>query len=285
MGILSVQSHVAYGHVGNSAAVFPLQRLGYEVWPVHTVQFSNHPGYGDWQGQVFAAEHIGAVVDGLAARGALESCAAVLSGYLGSASLGRVVAETVERVRAANPAALYLCDPVMGDRETGLYVPEEIPAFLRARAVPLADVLTPNLFELEQLAGRRLADRTEAVAAARELRALGPSVVVVTSLRDGDTPADAIDILAVTAESAWQVRTPYLPLTPPINGAGDALAALFLGHYLKNRETPAALADAAAAVFAVVSATQTAGTRELQLIAAQDEMMCPSRRFPAERIA
>ena len=284
MSILSIQSHVAFGHVGNAAAVFPLQRLGFEVWPVHTVQFSNHPGYGDWQGQVFSAEHIRKIIDGLAARGALGACDAVLSGYLGAASLGQAVADTVGRVRAANPAALYLCDPVMGDTDGGLYVRDDIPAFLRARAVPLADVLTPNLFELEQLAECRVASRTEAVTAARRLIGLGPSVVVVTSLRHDKTPAEAIDILAVTADSAWQVRTPFLPFDPPPNGAGDALAALFLAHYLKARDAPAALAEAAAAVFAIVAATQTAGTRELQLISAQEEMVRPSRRFPVEQV-
>ncbi len=285
MNILSIQSHVAYGHVGNAAAVFPLQRLGFEVWPVHTVQFSNHPGYGGWQGQVFSAEHIGAVIDGLAARGALGACDAVLSGYLGTASLGEAVAAAVSRVRAANPAALYLCDPVMGDAGTGLYVRDDIPAFLRARAVPLADVLTPNLFELQQLAGCAIADRTEAVAAARRLLALGPKVIVITSLRHDETPADAIDIVAVTADGAWRVRTPFLAFDPPPNGAGDALAALFLAHYLRTRQAAAALAEAAAAVFAVISATHAAGTRELQLIAAQNEMVRPSRRFPAERFS
>jgi len=284
MSILSIQSHVAYGHVGNAAAVFPLQRLGFEVWPVHTVQFSNHPGYGDWRGEVFTADHIGAVIDGIAARGALDACAAVLSGFLGTARVGQVVADTVRRVRAANPTALYLCDPVMGDTDTGLYVHDDIPDFLRTHAVPLADILTPNLFELEQLTACRIATRAEAVAAARGLLALGPKVVVVTSLRHNQTPAEAIDMLAVTPEGAWQVRTPYLPLDKPVNGAGDVLAALFLGHYVRTREAPTALADTAASVFAIVSATQTAGTRELQLVAAQANLVAPSRRFPVEKI-
>jgi len=284
MSILSIQSHVAYGHVGNAAAVFPLQRLGFEVWPVHTVQFSNHPGYGDWRGEVFTADHIGAVIDGIAARGALDACAAVLSGFLGTARVGQVVADTVRRVRAANPTALYLCDPVMGDTDTGLYVHDDIPDFLRTHAVPLADILTPNLFELEQLTACRIATRAEAVAAARGLLALGPKLVVVTSLRHNQTPAEAIDMLAVTPEGAWQVRTPYLPLDEPVNGAGDVLAALFLGHYVRTREAPTALADTAASVFAIVSATQTAGTRELQLVAAQANLVAPSRRFPVEKI-
>ena len=285
MSILSIQSHVAYGHVGNAAAVFPLQRLGFEVWPVHTVQFSNHPGYGDCQGEVFSADHIGAVIDGIVASGALDVCTAVLSGYLGTADVGQVVADTVRRVRAANPSALYLCDPVMGDTDSGLYVHDDIPGFVRNHAVPLADILTPNLFELEQLTGCHIATRAEAVAAARRLLALGPSVIVVTSLQHDETPEKAIDMLAVTAQDAWQVRTPYLPLDVPVNGAGDALAALFLGHYLRSREAPVALADTAAAVFAIVSATQAAGTRELQLVAAQEAMVAPTRRFPVVQIA
>ncbi|MHA1600865.1 MAG: pyridoxal kinase PdxY [Alphaproteobacteria bacterium] len=284
MSILSIQSHVAYGHVGNAAAVFPLQRLGFEVWPVHTVQFSNHLGYGDWQGQVFSPEHIAEIIDGVAARGVLDTCAAVLSGFLGAARLGQVVADTVDRVRAANPSALYLCDPVMGDTGTGFYVHDDIPEFLRTRALPLADIITPNLFELEHLAQCTIVSRNDTVTAARKLLALGPSVAIVTSLHHNETPADAIDILAVTADDAWQVRTPYLPLDPAANGAGDALAALFLGHYLKTREVPAALAKSSAAIFAIISATKTAGTRELQLIAAQDEMVRPSRHFPVERI-
>jgi pyridoxine kinase len=284
MNILSIQSHVAYGHVGNAAAVFALQRLGFEVWPVHTVQFSNHPGYGDWQGEVFTAEAIGAVIEGIAARGVLNTCAAVLSGYLGTAGLGRVVADTVRRVRAANPSALYLCDPVMGDTGTGLYVQDGIPEFLRTQAVPLADIVTPNLFELAHLTGRRIANREHAVAAARDVLALGPTVAVVTSARLDETPADAIDILAVTADGAWQVRTPYLSLAAPVNGAGDSLAALFLGHYLKHRTASVALTEAASAIFSILSATHAAGTRELQIIAAQSEMAHPSRRFMAEPI-
>jgi len=285
MSILSIQSHVAYGHVGNAAAVFPLQRLGFEVWPVHTVQFSNHPGYGDWQGQVFTAGHIGEVIDGIAARGVLGTCDAVLSGYLGTASVGEAVAAAVARVRAANPAALYLCDPVMGDTGPGLYVREGIPAFLRDRAVPLADVLTPNVFELEQLAQCTIASRGDAVAAARRMLARGPSVVVVTSLRADETPAAAIDMLAVTAKGTWLARTPFLAMDPPPNGAGDALAALFLAHYLKTREASSALAEAAAAIFALVSATRDAGTRELQLIAAQEVMVNPARRFQVNPVA
>ncbi|MDH3476056.1 MAG: pyridoxal kinase PdxY [Rhodospirillales bacterium] len=289
MAILSIQSHVAYGHVGNAAAAFPLQRLGFEVWRVNTVQFSNHTGYDDWQGQVFEPAHIAQLIDGIAARGVLGECQAVLSGYLGDAALGAVILDAVERVRRANPAALYACDPVMGDREQGLFVRPGIPEFLRDRALPAADIITPNQFELETLTGRAVRRLADAVEAARLALALGPGVVLVTSLRHADTAPDEIEMLAVTAQGAWRVATPFLALDPAPNGAGDALAALFLAHYLKagsqlNR-TPEALERAAAAIYAVVEATGRAGTRELQIIAAQDAFAQPAKSFAVEDVS
>ncbi len=188
MNILSIQSHVAYGHVGNAAAVFPLQRLGFEVWPVNTVQFSNHTGYSGWTGQVFEAGHIAELIQGLGDRGVLAGCDGVLSGYLGGAALGATVLDAVARVRAGNPDAVYCCDPVMGDIGRGLFVAPDIPGFLRARALPAADLVTPNLFELEQLTGARVASLEDAVAVARGAVALGPTVVLVTSLRHAATP-------------------------------------------------------------------------------------------------
>ena len=154
MNILSIQSHVAYGHVGNSAAVFPLQRIGVEVWPVHTVQFSNHPGYGAWRGRVFSAATIRLVVQGIEERGVLGECDGVISGYLGSADTGEAVVESVARVKGANPAARYCCDPVIGDVGQGVFVRRGIPEFIKERMLPIADVVTPNQFELDYLVGR-----------------------------------------------------------------------------------------------------------------------------------
>lgn len=285
MNVLSVQSHVAYGYVGNRAAVFPLQRLGFEVWAVNTVQFSNHTGYGSWAGEVFSAEQVRGVIQGIFERVAPAACDAVLSGYLGDAALGEAILEAVGQVRSARPEAVYACDPVMGDVGRGLFVRPDIPDFMRARAVPAAELVTPNQFELELLTGRQLGSLADAVAAARALLAGGPKVVVVTSLRHVATPADVIQMLAVAAEGAWLVSTPYLPLEPAPNGAGDAVTALFLAHYLKGgRSVPAALSGMAAAVFEIIAATHRAGTRELQLIAAQDRLVAPTRRFEAERV-
>ena len=288
MNILSIQSHVTYGHVGNSAAVFPLQRLGFEVWPLHTLQFSNHAGYEDFTGQVFGAQHLREVVDGLAARGVLGTCDAVLSGYLGAPEAGLAVLDAVARVKAANPKALYACDPVMGDGASGggggLYVDAALPGFFRDRALALADIVTPNVFELEVLSGATVTTLDQAVAAARGLTERGPGVVLVTGLRHDATRAGEIEVLAVTGADAWRLCTPLLPCDPQPNGAGDLLSALFLGHYLRRGHAGQALEAAAAATFAVLDATRTAGTRELRLIAAQDEIVAPRRKFPARRI-
>jgi len=274
MKILSLQSAVAYGHVGNSAAVFPLQRLGFEVWPVDTVQFSNNPGYGQWGGEVMDPAHVKAVVDGLSRVGVLAQCDAVLSGYLGDAGAGEAVLEAARRVRTLNPKALVLCDPVMGD-EDGLYVRDGIPQFLAGHAVPVADVITPNRFELEILSGRPVANIPDAVEAARHLLARGPNLVVATSIRDGASVAS----VAVTAEGAWAVRTPFLSFTPAISGTGDVLSALLLAHLLRGEAAPEALSLAVSSLYGVLEKTRSLGRRELALIQAQDEIALPSRLF------
>jgi pyridoxine kinase len=274
MKILSFQSAVAYGHVGNSAAVFPLQRLGFEVLPVDTVQFSNHPGYGQWGGAALAPEHVQAVVDGLARLGALARCDAVLSGYLGDAATGPAVLEAVERVRRLRPAALYLCDPVAGD-DGGQYVSDEVVSFIATQALPRADVITPNRFELEVLSGLPVTGLAEAAAAARALLTRGPRVVVATSLPDGG----GIACLTVTGEGAWAVRTPLIPFHPPVCGSGDTLAALMLAHLLRGEAAPEALSLAVSSLYGVLEKTRSLGRRELALVQAQDEIALPSRLF------
>ena len=282
VAVLSIQSHVAYGHVGNSSAVFPLQRLGIEVWPVHTVQFSNHTGYGEWRGRVFDGPAIEEVVDGIAERGVLGGCDAVLSGYLGSADIGHAVVQTVQRVRQANPAAVYCCDPVIGDVGRGVFVRPGIPEFMRETAVPAADVVTPNHYELDWLAGtttKTLGDVEDAVAA---VQALGPRVVLTTSLDTDDTPADAVDLLASEGGRHFRVRTPRLDVA--VNGAGDAVAALFLAHWLDTRSAADALARAASSVFGLLARTEAAGSREILLVPAQEEFVSPTRTFEVEEV-
>jgi pyridoxine kinase len=279
MNILSIQSWVAYGHVGNASAVFPLQRLGAEVWAVNTVQFSNHTGYGGWTGDVFTGAQIARLIDGIAARGVLARCDAVLSGYMGDAAIGEAILDAVARVKQANPTALYCCDPVIGDDDTKVYVREGIPAFMRDRALPLADIATPNLFELRHLTGMPC-DTLEGVKQAiARLQASGPRIVLVTSLRTEDTPDDAMDLIAAEAGAFHRLRTPLLPIG--VNGAGDAIAALFLFHRLRSGSAATALSEAGSAIFGLLRRTAEAGSREILTVAAQDEFVSPSRRFQA----
>jgi len=282
MNILSIQSHVAYGHVGNDAATFPLQRMGVEVWPVHTVQFSNHTGYGSWKGQVFDAGMIGEVVAGIEQRGVLGECDGVLSGYMGSAEIGMAILETLANVRRANPGAKYCCDPVIGDVGRGIFVREGIPEFMKNKAVPAADIITPNQFELDYLSGRTSKTLRQTRDAVKAVHDLGPSVILVTSLLTDETPADAIDLLASDASGCFIVRTPKLPLV--VNGAGDAIAALFFAHYLQDPNLAEALSSAVSAIFGVLAKTAENGAREIQLVAAQDEIVKPSRVFTAEAL-
>jgi pyridoxine kinase len=282
VAVLSIQSHVAYGHVGNSSAVFPLQRLGIEVWPVHTVQFSNHTGYGEWRGRVFDGPAVEEVVEGITERGVLGTCDAVLSGYLGSADIGHAVVSTVANVRAANPAAVYCCDPVIGDVGRGVFVRPGIEEFLRDIAVPAADIVTPNHFELDLLAGTTTHSLSEVKDAVAAVQALGPRVVLTTSLETSETPDDAIDLLASEGGRHYRVRTPKLGVS--VNGAGDAVAALFLAHWLRTRSAGEALGQAAASVFGLLKATADAGSREILLVAAQDEFVSPTRTFEVEEV-
>jgi pyridoxine kinase len=280
VAILSIQSAVAYGHVGNSAAVFPLQRLGFEVWPVDTVQFSNHTGYGAWRGRAWDAETLAAVIAGIGERGQFAACEAVLSGYLGELPLGETVLGAVASVRAANPAALYCCDPVIGDDHSGSFVRPGIAHFFRDRALRQADIVTPNRFELAFLAGRSVETAADALAAASMLRAQGPQLVLATSL---PADVDAIAMLALGEPGGFWVTTPRLPLVA--NGAGDLAAALFLGYYLRTRDAAEALAAMASSVYAVIEATARAGVPELALIAAQEALVAPPRRFSPQKIA
>jgi len=280
MNLLSIQSHVAYGHVGNDAAVFPLQRMGIEVWPIHTVQFSNHTGYGSWTGRVFDARLIREVVEGIEKRGTLTECDGVLSGYMGGADIGAAILDAAATVKRANPAAHYCCDPVIGDVGRGVFVARGIPDFMKEKAVPAADIITPNQFELDYLSGRESKTMAQARDAVKAVHALGPRAILVTSLHTDETPADAIDLLASDETGVFRLRTPRLPLM--VNGAGDAIAALFFAHYLREGHIAVALSRAASAIFGVLSKTVDMGAPEIQIVTAQDEIVNPSRVFEAE---
>jgi len=287
MRFLSLQSHVAYGYVGNRAAAFPLQRLGHEVWAVNTVEFSNHTGYGAWRGYVPAAGQVADIVQGIEALGAFSRCDALLTGYVGDAALGDVVLDTAHKVRAANPRAVWCCDPVLGDVDTGIYVTPGIDAFFRDRALPAADLVTPNHFELEHLTGRKVSTMSDAVAAARSLLGGahgGPRLVLITSLRRADAAVDQVEMVAVGRDAAWRIATPMIGFDIAPNGTGDAVAALFSAHWIESGDVAGALGKAASSIFAVLETTQAMGERELQLVAAQEHMVAPSRHFTAEKL-
>ncbi|MGQ4491631.1 pyridoxal kinase PdxY [Corynebacterium diphtheriae] len=283
MNILSIQCHVSYGHVGNSAAVFPLQRIGHEVWPVHTVNFSNHTGYGQWGGELIPAAQVRNVIDGMEQRGAFERIDAILSGYQGGSDIADVIVDAVARIKEANPQAVYACDPVMGNAKSGCFVSDLIPPLLRDKVVPVADIITPNQFELEYLTGVPAHDTTstlEAIAAAQEM---GPDTVLVTSVRRPETPADAIEMIAANEQGAWLVRTPFIDFKR--NGSGDVTAALFTGHYIRERDAADALARTASSVFDLIETTFTADSRELLIIESQEAIAHPRLQFEVEQIA
>src|SRR3984885_9126431 len=283
MNILSIQSWVSYGHVGNASAVFPLQRLGANVWSINTVQFSNHTGYGHWTGQVYSGESVRELVDGIEARDVLKQCDAVLSGYMGDAAIGAAVLHAVERVRHANPAAMYCYDPVIGDTDTGVYVRPGIEEFLRDQALPRADIATPNRFEVERLTGLDCSTLEMAKIAvtrvAEGMRPDGPRCVLMTSLETDTTPGDHIDMMVAEGGAFHLLRTPRLPVS--VNGAGDAIAALFLFHRLSTGNAVKAMEEAGSAVHGLLRRTAEAGSREILTVAAQDEFVSPATRFVA----
>jgi pyridoxine kinase len=277
--VLSVQSWVACGKVGNNAALFALQRLGCETWSLNTVAFSNHTGYGRWRGEIVPAATVAALFEGVAELGLLHRCDAVLSGYLGDPATGPVLLDIVRRVKQANPNAIFACDPVIGDFATGLYVREGVPQFYRDCALEWADIATPNRFELEWLTGRAIGTLADAGAAAAALRRRGPKIVLATSL---DLAPGRVAAIAAAAEGTWAVETPLLPIEA--TGCGDAAAALFLGWLLKGKAIPEALALSIAAIYGIVEATLGVANGELALIAAQDELVAPSRPLTPQQL-
>lgn len=283
--VLTIQSHVAFGHVGNSAATLPLQLLGIQPIVVNTVQFSNHTGYGEFKGQVFSASHIKDVLEGLGARGILQRCSAVLSGYLGDADIGEEILKTVEEIRRDNPTMTYLCDPVMGDVGRGVFVRPGIPEFLSEHAVKMASIITPNHFEYELIANQIFANVEEVVEHAKSQIASSKHLkaIIITSLRLPDLPEDRLETLLVTKESAWLIETPYHDLEPLPNGMGDTFSAILLGHLLNKQSITEATQNAVSSLYSLVTHTQQ-GNRDLPLIAKQSVIKTPEIRFEARKI-
>lgn len=282
MKVLSIQSAVAFGHVGNSAAVFPLQRIGVEVLPVYTVTFSNHTGYGAWRGPLIAADDVREVIQGVEDRGVFPQLDVVLSGYQGSAGIADVIVDTVERVKAANPGAIYACDPVMGNARSGCFVAPEIPVLLRERVVPVADIITPNQFELGFLTGTDPGSIKSTLDSVEAARTMGPRTVLVTSVERPDRDPDTIEMMVVDDSGAWIVQTPLLPMKA--NGSGDVTTALFTAHYRASGDAALALGRTASSVYDLLERTLASGERELRLVESQDVYANPRMQFEVTRL-
>lgn len=282
MKVLSIQSAVAYGHVGNSAAVFPMQRIGVEVYPVYTVNFSNHTGYGAWRGPLISPDDVRDVISGIEDRGAFADIDVVLSGYQGGEGIGDVILDAVGRVKAANPHAIYACDPVMGNAKSGCFVAPSIPILLREKVVPAADLITPNQFELGFLTNTEPSDLASTLESADAARAMGPSTVLITSVERPERPEGSIEMMAVTAGGAWLVQTPHIPMKA--NGSGDVTAALFTAHFTRTGDAADALARTTSSVFDLLQNTFTAGSRELQLVESQEAYAHPKMQFEVTQV-
>jgi pyridoxine kinase len=279
MNVISIQSQVAYGHVGNSAAVFPMQMHGIDVIAVPTTLLSNRPGYPTMRGQILDAELVADILVGVEERGAVDACEMILSGYLGSPDIAEVVADFVQRAKTRNPHLIYCCDPVLGDRDRGLFVKADIPLLVRDRLCPLADLITPNHFELEWLCATTARTIDQVIGHARALSARGPSAIIVTSAELADTQEGQIEMLAIERAAAWRVSTPKLPISP--SGTGDLFASLLVSARVRGSDIREALVHAASATFAVLERTAARGTEEMRIVEAAALLVHPLRRFEA----
>jgi pyridoxine kinase len=268
--VLSIQPHVVFGHAGNSAAVFPMQRLGVNVWPLETMQFSNHMQYGHWAGSAIDAPQMAELVEGIGAIGMLRRCDAVLSGYLGTMSQIEAVVEIVRTVKSTNPNAWHFATPVIGagaGANVDEYLLETIPQ--------VADGLAPTHDALQKLAGRTIESVDQAVLACREVIRRGPRIVLVKQLRDRNSPADRINLLVVTESEAWMSQHPRYPFARQPVGVPELTSAVFVARRLMGDTVRTALEHTVSAVHAVQKATYEAGRYELEIIAAQDDIAKP----------
>lgn len=282
MRILSIQSSVSYGHVGNSAAVFPLQRIGHEVMPVFTVVFSNHTGYGSWKGPMLSGDDVRGLVQGIDERGGLDDVELILSGYQGGDDIGDAILDSVALAKQRNPEAVYACDPVLGSAASGCFVSAEVQALIRDRVVPKADIIAPNQFELGFLTGTDPHTLDETLESVGLARARGPQTVLVTSVFRPDRPESTVEMLAVNGEGAWIVQTPHLPMKA--NGSGDVTAALFSSHLVSSGDPADALGRTAASMFELIENTLESGQRELRLVESQEAYVSPRHSFEVRRV-
>ncbi len=239
-----------------------------------TALLSNHPHYSSMRGGVLNAKLVRDLLVGVEERGLVETCPVLISGYLGSPAIAAAVIDFVRRAKARNPNLLYLCDPVMGDADLGFYVDDDMRALFCEGLVPLADIITPNQFELEHLVRRAPATGEGIVAAARRL---GPSTVAVTGVQLKDASSGIVQTLAIEPRAAWTVSTPRLSCRP--SGTGDLFAALFAAALVQGLTTGAALGRAVSGVYGVLEETEQRQSYEMALIASVERMVRPHPLF------
>lgn len=291
--VLTMQSHVAYGFVGNTAAVFPLQLMGFTPIVINTVQFSNHTGHPTFRGDVFSKEHLQSVILGLRERNLLPKIEGLLTGYLGDVQTGEIVLELAKEIKSLNPNALWCCDPVLGDTGTGVYVRPEIQGFMKERMLNgMADITTPNLFELELISGQKINSIEEAITVSRKTFCdNGCPAVCVTSLRTPDIDDNQIGTLAVTPTQAWIVKTPFIKMKSEdnqeiqtaVSGQGDVFTAVAFGTYLKTLSLKQALEQAVSVLYMLVK-NAPFGSLDLPLVDERKQILNPEIRFEAEEL-
>ncbi len=283
--ILSIQSHVAFGHAGNSSAVFPMQRMGYSVIDVNTVLFSNHTGYGKWGGDLVSLDTVKSVLQGVQARGAFTTTKAVVTGYMGSPVLGDTIMETVATVKSESGECVYVCDPVFGDVGRGIFALNGIAEYFRDVALKNCNICTPNLFELGWLTHTAPNTIADIITSAHMLLNDTTHTVLVTSAEHDQTVENSIEMLVITPDYTYRVATPRVHMPMPPNGSGDATTALFTTHYLDtNGDIKATLERTASSIYEIFTETAKRGTFELQTISAGNAFANPDKAFEAVKI-
>ncbi|WP_391090799.1 pyridoxal kinase PdxY [Vibrio sp. NH-UV-68] len=283
-GILSIQSHVVYGHAGNSSAVFPIQRMGLEAWPIHTVQYSNHTQYQQgWNGQRFSADDIYTLINGLDNIGQLGNCDAVISGYLGSAQQCHAVADAVLRVKEKNHSAIYVCDPVMGDPDKGCIVPQGVTDEIKTKLLPIADVIVPNQFELGALTGVKITSIYDVITACKQAIEMGPKLILVKHLHS--LAEGVFSALLATPKACYLVQRPELEFDKAPVGVGDLITSVFTACLVKGMSPVPAFRHTNNAVYGVLEITQDCDEWELQTVLGQGEFVEPTHDFEPKKVA
>ncbi|EMK3392091.1 pyridoxal kinase PdxY [Vibrio parahaemolyticus] len=282
--ILSIQSHVVYGHAGNSSAVFPIQRMGIDAWPIHTVQYSNHTQYEQgWKGQKFCSDDVRTLLHGLDNINTLGECGAVLSGYQGSPDQCKAVADVVRSVKESNHNAIYVCDPVMGDPDKGCIVADGVREEITQSLLPISDVIVPNQYELTAMTGVEIHSVYDAVTACKEALKLGPKIVLVKHLHSIDS--DMFSMILATPKACYLTQRPNIEFKQQPVGVGDLISAVFTACLMKNMSPTVAFRHTNNAIYGVLDITKGCGTWELQIVNAQYEFVEPSHDFNIVKIA